>query len=431
MAGSFGKHRLSHVVPMLAAAATIFAFVLIQTASAALTYTKLHSFCSRANCVDGGTPSDRPVVGRDGILYGTGQSGGKYARGVVFKLVPSSDGSTYKEYVLHNFCKDTQCPDGYDPEAAVILDLEGNVYGTVTYGGADGQGAIFKLTHGTRGWAFSDLKDFCATGGSACTDGANPVAGLSYAGQDAGEAWDGSSPLFGTTAVGGKYNNGAAYELTVNGSSWNYAVIHNFQTSAHPNEVIVDSSGNIYGTTTTGGKYGGGLMYRLTSGSWDETILHNFCNTQNCADGKTPTGRLARDAAGNLFGATSAGGGSNCNGGCGAVFERASGGTYSVLYSFCPETNCTDGALPDAGLVIDGSGNLFGTTQAGGTADFGTVFELSGGTQSVVYSFCRQRNCADGATPVGGLIPDSAGGYFGTSYQGGSHSAGTVFRLGP
>jgi len=434
----FGKYPLSRALATIAVAAVAFALVPVDSASAAYTFKRLYSFCRRTDCHDGARPLDRVVMDQAGNLYGTTQQGGKYTTqfasyGVVFKLIPNSDGSRYTEYVLHNFCRDFSCTDGSGPVAGVILDVDGNIYGTAQSGGLQDGGVIFKLTHGSNGWRLSVLKNFCEE--SNCADGAYPVTALSYAGQDSGKAWDKSSPLFGTTSQGGDYGNGVAYELTPNGSGWSFGRIHNFQNSAGPNEVLVDSSGNIWGTTATGGKYGGGLMYKLANGSWSQTVLHNFCNTRNCADGNQPVGRLAMDASGNLFGATFQGGNNSnndvCFGTCGVVFERTSGGTYSVVYNFCAQANCTDGASPAAGVIIDGSGSLFGTTSAGGAnsqnAPAGTVYELSGGAESVLHSFCSQQSCADGRNPQSAVIFDSSGGVLGTTYG----DLGEVFRLGP
>jgi uncharacterized repeat protein (TIGR03803 family) len=114
------------------------------------------------------------------------------------------------------------------------------------------------------------------------------------------------------------------------------------------------------------------------------------------------------------------------------VFERTSGGSYSVRYNLCAQTNCADGAKPEAGVIVDGSGNLFGTTAAGGNGnDAGTVYEISGSTESVLYSFCSQQTCTDGYEPVAGLTMDPSGGLLGTTYAGGTHGLGEVFRLGP
>jgi uncharacterized repeat protein (TIGR03803 family) len=140
------------------------------------------------------------------------------------------------------------------------------------------------------------------------------------------------------------------------------------------------------------------------------------------------------DGAGNLYGTTSAGGGTFG----GVVFKLAPDGTETVLYSFCSQSGCADGSDPEAGLIMDGAGNLYGTTYSGGSAGFagrGVVFRLApDGTETVLYSFCSQSNCADGSYPEAGLIMDGAGNLYGTTVSGGSTSGagpGVVFMVTP
>jgi uncharacterized repeat protein (TIGR03803 family) len=164
-------------------------------------------------------------------------------------------------------------------------------------------------------------------------------------------------------------------------------------------------------------------------------VLYAFCSQANCSDGSEPAAGLVMDGSGNLYGTAYQGGANlNCsygNGdGCGTVFEIAADGTETTLYSFCPEANCADGADPQAGLVLDGAGNLYGTTLIGGTSancseggvtGCGTVFEVSpGGTETVLYSFCSQANCSDGNGPYACLIFDGSGNLYGTTGGGGN-----------
>jgi uncharacterized repeat protein (TIGR03803 family) len=200
----------------------------------------------------------------------------------------------------------------------------------------------------------------------------------------------------------------------------------------------VDASGNLLGVTYYGGKYGAGALYRLTSGTWNEVTLHNFCAE---ADGANGVGRLAFDAAGNIFGVTLAGGaGSNCpeSNGCGVAFERTAGGKYKVIYDFCAKTDCKDGLEPAAGPILDSSGNLFGTTHIGGAENGGAVWRLSnsdgGWSEQVLYSLCSENGCGDGGHPAAPVIEDVAGNLFGTTYDGGANGnagIGTVFELKP
>jgi uncharacterized repeat protein (TIGR03803 family) len=222
--------------------------------------------------------------------------------------------------------------------------------------------------------------------------------------------------------------------------------------------LIFDQSGNLYGTTVLGGANGFGTVFKLTpnsDGSWTESVLYSFCSLTNCADGEAPLAGVIFDGAGNLYG-TTAGGGSNsnvaCGYGCGTVFKLSpgSGGSWteSVLYSFCPQSRCVDGAVPESSLIFDQTGNLYGTTVSGGSNSTcppgcGTVFKLSPGSdgswaESVLRSFCSLKtNCADGKFTTAGVIFDGAGNLYGNTTQGGNLSqcsglgCGVVFELTP
>jgi len=218
-----------------------------------------------------------------------------------------------------------------------------------------------------------------------------------------------------------------------------------------------DGAGNLYGTTALGGANMNGTVFELSpngAGGYNETVLYSFCSLQNCADGNDPASTLIFDGAGNLYG-TACSGGANGQGvpsacgdgfdGYGVVFElspKPGGGCPSgsnsgdgwcetVLYSF---TSNPDGSSPFAGLSLDPSGNLYGTTYGGGTG-MGAVYELSpngsgGWSESVLYSFCAQPKCADGAHP-GGQVQAAKGNFYATTESGGASAAGTVFGLSP
>jgi uncharacterized repeat protein (TIGR03803 family) len=190
-----------------------------------------------------------------------------------------------------------------------------------------------------------------------------------------------------------------------------------------------------------------------TGTAWTETVLYSFCSQTKCPDGANPAAGLIMDGAGNLYGTTLAGNdrscGPTCSIGRGVVFqltpdETGTAWTETVLYSFCPQTNCPDGANPQAGLIMDGAGNLYGTTFYGGTSGRGVVFQLrhhhhhhhphqgTAWTETVLYSFCSQTECADGAHPYAGLIMDGAGSLYGTTSGGNSgfgSDRGVVFAL--
>jgi uncharacterized repeat protein (TIGR03803 family) len=440
----------------------------------------LYNFCSQGgvDCTDGIQPFASLIEDASGNLYGTTFGGGSTnssdcnvgscGYGTVFKLTPSDGGFT--QTVLYNFCSQTNCIDGANPYAGVIEDAAGNLFGTVYNGGANGYGAVFKLTPSGNGYVESVLYNFCSQsqGSALCTDGANPASGLIE---------DAAGDLYGTTNLGGSgvtlvdgaYAYGTVFMLAPSGSGYKHIVLYDFCSQpnctdgAAPNATLIeDASGNLYGTTVLGGTgthapscigLACGIVFKISpNGSgYTETVLYSFCSQGgvNCTDGEYPYGAgLIRDASGNLYGTTSSGGVNSCdNPGCGTVFKLApnSDGSFaeSVLHSF----DYTDGASPDAGLIEDASGNLYGTTSNGGAGlssecegcSSGTVFELSpnsnGYTQTVLYSFCSQggTQCTDGAIPVAGVVQDASGNLYGTTEFGGANGIdwGTVFKLSP
>lgn len=407
-----------------------------QGGAAAYTQNPLHAFCTEANCGDGDTPHAGLLRDASGNLYGTTEKGGKYDSGLVFKLIPNKKKTKYTEHVLKSFCAKANCADGGFPEAGLIMDVDGNIYGTTGAGGKYGAGAVFKMTPLANGWTYGVIHSFCHDPG--CADGSDPTAELAYAGQSSGASWDETSPLFGTTYVGGANNRGAVYELSHTGSGWSFTLIHSYDTAFHGGELLVDMSGDLFGTTLLGGANSAGTLYKLASGSWNETTLHDFCAETNCADGTQPIGRLLMDSNGNLFGTASEGGsGAHCQqtAGCGVAYERTAGGKFKVLHDFCSLKNCNDGLYPSAGLIMGAGGDLLGTTYEGGTGPGGTAFSLDHGNkwaETVIYDFCSAQNCTDGAGVVTPLIMDASGDLFGTTALGGANATGgTVFELTP
>jgi len=244
--------------------------------------------------------------------------------------------------------------------------------------------------------------------------------------------FDGSGNLYGTTYWGGDFNVGTVFELSpAAGGGWTEKVVHSFDNhggdGTYPHGgLIVDGSGNIYGTAAAGGASEHGIVYELTptGGDWTETILYSFTGT----DGAQPEASLTFDGSGNLFGTTEFGGSSSaCTGGCGTVFELSpttgGGWTETVLLSF----NTADGANPGAAVVFDKAGNLYGT--AGGASGNGPVFELAhiaggGWREKIVHRFSPE----DGNNPST-LLLDAAGNLYGPTATGGAHNRGTIFEL--
>ena len=254
--------------------------------------------------------------------------------------------------------------DGNSPFAGLIVDSDGNLFGTTHSGGTNNGGTVFEIAKTASGYASvpTILYSFCSvTMNGVCTDGSGPVAGL-----------------------------------------------------------IIDASGNLLGTTQAGGANDGGTVFEIakTASGYASTptILYSFCTQANCADGSMPLAGLIADANGNLFGTTLLGG---ANGAGGLVLPTAFGGTVfevaktaggyastpTILYSFCAQANCADGSQPFGGLITDANGNLFGTTSTGGANGGGTVFEIAktasgyASVPAILYSFCSQTNCTDGESP--------------------------------
>jgi uncharacterized repeat protein (TIGR03803 family) len=252
-------------------------------------------------------------------------------------------------------------------------------------------------------------------------DGANPHADL-VRDPSAGT-------LYGTTELGGSSGLGTVFKLDPSGT---LTVLHNFAGGANDGGVpvgrlVMDSHGNLYGTTHDGGSATRGAVFKLdTSGTLN--VLHSlsYCTAAN------PYAGLVMDSHGNLYGTTYHGGNGVCLGsaGEGAAFKLDPSGTLTVLHSFAGGTN--DGAFPVAGLVMDSHGNLYGTTEYGGSANCsggcGTVFKLdTSGTLTLLHSFTGGTN--DGANPDAGLVMDSSGNLYGTTYNGGGSGNGVVFAL--
>jgi len=358
------------------------------------TYTKkvIYSFA-------GGSDGADPLAGlvRDAAsnLYGTTYAGGDYGSGTVFKL-----DTTGKEAVLHSF---SGGPDGGYPYAGLILDAAGNLYGTADAGGAHNYGVVFEVP---AGGAEGVLYSFTGTGG----DGAAPLAGL---------VRDAAGNLYGTTASGGASGLGTVFKVSAGGAE---TALHSFRGGSDGEypyaSVIRDAAGNLYGTTFASGASGLGTVFKIDTQGY-ETVLYSF---RGGADGEYPSAGLVRDAAGNLYGTTNSGGSS----GGGIVFKISSAGKETVLHSF---KGGKDGEYPYASVIRDAAGNLYGTTYGGGASGWGTVFEIDPtGKETVLYSFA---GAADGASPEGGLVQDTAGHLYGTTKYGGAFGAGTVFELSP
>jgi uncharacterized repeat protein (TIGR03803 family) len=390
----------------------------IQLAQAQ-TFTVLYTFAGKG---DGKYPEARLLPNKADGFYSTTFNGGSFDYGTIFGI--SAQG---KEAVLHSFWGG----DGSGPWAALIQDSAGNFYGTTDDGGTleggacvHGCGTVFKLDPAGK---LTVLHAF--TGG---TDGGQPEASL---------VQDDVGNLYGTTTVGGDLSCGygmgcgVVFKVETNG---NETVLHAFSGTPdgwRPTELVSDGKGNFYGTTWFGGTFDYGTLFKLDA-TGTETVLYSF---DGIAGGEYPNGPLVSDAQGNVYGTTNGGGDSSCYL-CGVVFRLDTAGNETVLHTFTGAPN--DGAFPYAGLIRDRSGNLYGTTWAGGSTGClglgcGTVFRVDmNGNETILHGFTGG---SDGGVPRERLVMDRSGSLFGTAPEGGDPSCGggvdsgcgVVFKIAP
>jgi uncharacterized repeat protein (TIGR03803 family) len=380
---------------------------------------------------DGDTPVSGVVFDSTGNLYVT--SAGYYNSAAVIELSPS--GGSWTETTIYPFTTYYAQPNG-----AVVIDSSGNLYGTTVGGGSpttcnnNGCGSIYKLSKGSSGWAETDLYDF--TGG---TDGAAPFATL---------VRDSAGNLYTTTSVYG-LGVGSIFKLApASGGTWAGKVLYDFPLlieGVHASGgLLADGGGNYYGTTSQGGLnvncnyyQGCGTVFKLSpvSGGWKETVLYSFTGTKG--DGSYPVGNLVMDAVGNLYGVTEFGGASGtCTplDQCGTVYELSPNGDgtwkETVLHSFGGYP--ADGSVPSAGLVLDASGNLYGTTPHGGIYDAGTAFMLSPSSGTWTETVLRIFGATgDISQPDSGLIFDASGNLYGTAAAFSNSATGVAYKLSP
>ena len=403
---------------MLILARVCLAFAASVGLASSSTYKVLYSF---TRMQDGGIPGATVTADANGNLFGTTAQGGDSGEGVVYELSQDNNGQ-WTETVVHSFVHQ----EGDNPDAAMVFDNQGDLYGTTADGGPTNQGIIFELTPegndwtlnmiydyglragvlldnggnvyapvgpgnfglgaiaelspGPSGWTYTSLYSFCAQ--PKCSDGSNPTAP---------PVWGVGGSLYGTTLWGGNQKNcsqgsygcGVVFRLSRNGdNSWTYVVLHSFAAfltdgQTPTGSLLVDDGGTIYGATRYGGGSSAGTIFKLTpstiGGNWIESIVYSF---PDCSHGCQPHNGLVRDASGNLYG-VSGGGNMTCSGfACGVVYrlspQRNGSWKYSVVHKF----NGSDGNGPN-GVTVGADGNLYGTTISGGQYNFGAVFEIT------------------------------------------------------
>jgi len=414
----------------IAARFLLLAFVVGMVCSAsAQTFTTLYSFTGTP---DGANPFQSNLLDLNGTFYGTTGNGGQYGFGTIFKV-----DATGKETVLYSF---TGAADGAQPSSGLTPDGKGNFYGTTFYGGnlncdvlgskIPGCGVVYKFT--AKG-ALQPLYAF--TGGA---DGAWAQ----------GLALDGGGNLYGVAYYGGDLNCillpgigcGDIYKISSTGA---FSTLYSFQDGSDggvPEGFVTLHNNILYAATQLGGNLNGcgglgcGVLFaEPTSGGTGKTV---YAFTGG-SDGGAPLSQLLFDASGNMYGTTYSGGDLSCsnNGsvGCGVVFKLTPKGKETVIHAFKGTPN--DAANPSWGLTVDSKGNGYGTTLYGGTANVGAIFKVSSnGVEKLLYSFTGG---TDGAYPQSGLTIDGSGNLFSNAVFGGDlncsapNGCGTVFKLVP
>jgi uncharacterized repeat protein (TIGR03803 family) len=341
-----------------------------------------------SSLTDGTAPYSPLAQGTDGNLYGTTTGGGSDGDGTIFKITTNGLLTTVLSFDFNN---------GAIPYGGLLLGKDGLFYGSAYFGGSYSDGTLFKLT------ASGTLNVLKSLNGN---NGMNPVAAMV-------QASDGN--LYGTALGGGAYGFGTIFRLTT-GGALTTLVSFDDTDGAYPSPVLaIGSDGNLYGTTENGGTYGLGTVFKMSlSGVF--TNLYSFTGGN---DGGIPIPGVVQAADGNFYGTTSEGGVD----GNGTVFEITSSGTLTTRYTF---TGGTDGASPWGGLLQAADGNLYGTTQFGGTYGFGTVFQIAPTGLLVTMA---QFDGYTGATPAAALIQAKDGGLYGTTTGGGVAQEGVIYRL--
>ena len=358
---------------------------------------------------DGADPTTGLTEGSDGNLYGTtSAAGANGSGGTVFKITTAGVLT-----VLHSFINDT-FTDGSVP-SGVIQGTDGSLYGVTAYGGATGNGTVFKITPtGTE----TILHSFV----NGLGDGANPLGNLI-------QATNGN--FYGTASIGGAYGNGAIFEITAAGVE---SVLYSFNPSANAgygpsSGVIQASDGNLYGTTPATGNNPNknfGTVFKVSL-SGQETLLYAFQGLA-VSDGQLPKAGLIQGVDGNFYGTTSEAGA----GDSGTVVKLTPAGVETVLNNFnAGGSTSVNGYSPIASLIQASDGNLYGVNSLGGAHNNdGTVFQVTPqGVTTLVYAFGA--NSGDGANPQANLIQASDGNFYGTTHAGGAYGYGTIFKITP
>lgn len=325
--------------------------------------TTLYNFCTQSNCADGGQPNAGLALAVDGNFYGMTTSGGANNWGTVFKLTPDGILTT-----LHSFCFEKDCLDGASPYGGLVQAADGNLYGTTEQGGPTGRGTMFRIT--VEG-VFTIIHNFCVHL-PQCHDGYSPRGNLIQAT---------NGKLYGTTSSGGARNqSGTVFSIDRHGA-FDYVDLQDAGAGGGPEAGVLQVSGRLYGTTYNSQIKGNGTLFRVDRDKTARTVYW-FCVSQDCSDGANPTAALIQATDGSVYGTTSKGGDLSCmspaGNGCGTIFQIAPGGKFVTVHTF----EASDGSLPNAGLFQATNGVLYGVTSSGGDGvecgiyGCGTIYSL-------------------------------------------------------
>jgi uncharacterized repeat protein (TIGR03803 family) len=405
---SFGQsfHLKRFANQSLSVLSLVAALLISQSPAQSQVTSIVHHFADGSVTNDGKNPTTMTLVkATDGNFYGTTGAGGSFNSGTVFKMTPAGVMT-----ILHHF--GSIANDGINPNAGLIQSSDGNFYGTTLIGGSFNKGTIFKITPtGT----FTILRHF----GSVANDG-------SYIRSPLVRGTDGN--FYGTASGGGSAGYGIIFKMTALGGT--FTILWHFGSGTDGRSpyagLIKGAAGVYYGTTIQGGTSNGGVAFKITSGGV-YTILHHFGSIAN--DGMNPEANLLLAPDGNFYGTTELGGTANC----GTILKMTPAGAVTILHSFNNGTVANDGVFPLGGLIYGPDGNFYGTTQVGGSAGHGTIFNLTpSGIVTILHSFGDGSIANDGNSPAGNLVKviNGTDGYlYGTTIVGGSTNFGTVFTI--
>lgn len=464
-------------------------------------------FTGTTGSAKGGVPGAALILASDGNFYGTTGEGGAGNYGTIFRVSPAGNFTTLVE-----FTGDSGNAPGSQPLAKLIQASDGALYGTTRYGGANSRGSIFKLTlsgqfasllsfGGTNSGAYPKVElletsdaSFLGITSEGGTNGVGTVFKVTQAGVlttlvNFGSSVGGSYPSSGLASGNDGYYYGATYGggglgrilFKVNTSGQITTLVSNLDSTVE-STLTLGSDDNFYGTTTSGGS-GLGNVFRLTKGGvlseissfrgangglggsrpWNLiraddgnfygttlsggtnnfgttfkitpggafTLLASFTGAGGAAPGNRPAGRLAVAPDGNFYGTTNAGGASDV----GTIFKVTPSGALTTLFDFHYDQItgiAGQGASPTAGLTLGPDGNFYGTTFGGGANDFGTVFRFApNGSLTTLVNFTGNSGATPGSSPDGELVVDTDGTLYGTTSEGGTYGYGTVFKLTP